>query len=228
MRLGDVEGRIKVRVRCSASGAYPNSSCDAVLIGVSVFMGPKASTFSTIRTPLVDHFKYLVTLAACALFAMVAHADDVTDFTAINAAARAARERGDTAGYLENVRKLVAFTPGHPRLQVALARGTAGDRAGAIAQLNKIADLGFSFDAANDTAFAGLKDDPGFTAAAKRLAENGKGTGRSKGIIKLGLPAGSEGVAWSEASKALLMGSSGSIYAYKLDGGGAAKPVGCS
>lgn len=55
----------------------------------------------------------------------------------------------------------MAFTPGHPRLQVALARGMAGDRAGAIAQLNKIADLGFSLDAANDTAFAGLKDDPG-------------------------------------------------------------------
>ena len=153
--------------------------------------------------------------------------DVVAEFNAINAAARAARERGDTASYLENVRKLAVFTPGHPGLQVALARGMGleGDRSGAVAQLNKIADLGLSFDAGNDTAFQRMKDDPGFVAAAKRLAENGKGTGRSKSIIKLGLTGGSEGVAWSESSKSFLMGSSGSIYAYKLDGEGAAKPI---
>ena len=153
--------------------------------------------------------------------------DAVAEFNAINAAARAAREHGDTAGYLANARKLAAFTPGHPGLQVALARGMGleGDRSGAVAQLNKIADLGFSFDAGNDTAFQRMKDDPGFVAAAKRLGENGKGTGRSKGVIKLGLPGGSEGVAWSESSKSFLMGSSGSIYAYKLDGDGVAKPI---
>jgi hypothetical protein len=153
--------------------------------------------------------------------------DVVAEFNAINAAARAAREHGDTASYVANVRKLAAFTPGHPGLQVALARGMGleGGRSGAIAQLNKIADLGFSFDAGNDTAFQRMKDDPGFVAAAKRLAENGKGTGRSKGIIKLGLPGGSEGVAWSESRKSFLMGSSGSIYAYRLDGDGVAKPV---
>ncbi len=113
--------------------------------------------------------------------------DVVAEFNAINAAARAAREHGDTASYVANVRKLAAFTPDHPGLQVALARGMGlkGDRSGAIAQLNKIADLGFSFDAGNDTAFQRMKDDPGFVAAAERLAENGKGTGRSKGIIKL-------------------------------------------
>src|SRR4051794_11199665 len=176
---------------------------------------------------MVDHIKYLVTLAACALFPLVAQADEVAEFTAISAAARAARERGDTAEYLANVRKLAAFTPGHPTIQVGLARGMGldGDRAGAVAQLNKIADFGLSFDAGNDAAFQAMKDDPGFVAAAKRLAENGKGTGRSKGVIKLGLPGGSEGVAWSESSKAFLMGSSGSIYAYKLDGDSSAKAV---
>ncbi len=73
--------------------------------------------------------------------------------------------------------------------------------------------------------FRSLKDDPGFVAAAKRLADNGKGLGRGKGIIKLGLTGGSEGVAWSETSKSFLMGSSGSIHAYKLDGEGPAKPI---
>jgi hypothetical protein len=175
---------------------------------------------------MVHHIKYVVTLSACALFATVARAD-VAEFTAISAAARAARERGDTAGYVAGVRKLAAFTSGHPTIQVGLARGMGldGDRAGAVAQLNKIADFGLSFDVGSDAAFQGMKDDPDFVAAATRLSENGKGTGRSKGVIKLGLPGGSEGVAWSEGSKSFLMGSSGSIHAYKLDGDGAAKPV---
>ena len=166
--------------------------------------------------------KSLVTLAASGLFATIAQAN-LAEFNAINAAARAARERGDQAAYLANVRKLAAFTPGHPAIQVALARGLAldGDGAGAVAQLNRIADLGFSFAAADDAAFQ--RDDPGFVAAAKRLADNGKGTGRGK-IIKLGLTGGSEGVAWSETTQ-FLMASSGSIHAYKLDGEGAARPV---
>src|SRR5688572_4623745 len=170
--------------------------------------------------------KSLVTLVASGLFATLAPAN-VAEFNAINAAARAARERGDQAAYLTNVRKLAAFTPGQPAIQVALARGLAqdGDGAGAVTQLKRIADLGFSFAAADDAAFQSLKDDPGFVAAAKRMADNGKGLGRGKGIIKLGLTGGSEGVAWSETSKSFLMGSSGSIHAYKLDGEGAAKPI---
>ena len=170
--------------------------------------------------------KVLLALAASGLFATLAAAN-VEEFTAINAAARAARERGDHAAYLTNVRKLAAFTPGHPAIPLALARGLAleGDGAGAVAQLNRLADLGFSFSASEDAAFQKLKDDPAFVAAAKRLAENGKGTGRGKGVIKLGLTGGSEGVAWSETSKRFLMGASGSIHAYKLDEDGPAKPI---
>ncbi len=170
-------------------------------------------------------FKSLVTLGASGLFAIVAPAD-LEEFNVINGAARAARERGDQAAYLANVRKLAAFTPGNPAIQIAEARGLAlnGDGAAAVAQLNRIADLGFSFAAANDAAFQKLKDDPDFVGAAKRLADNGKGTGRGKGIIKLGLADGSEGVAWSETTQ-FLMGSNGSIYSYKLDGEGAAQPI---
>jgi hypothetical protein len=152
---------------------------------------------------------------------------DLAEFNAINAAARAARERGDNAAYLANVRKLAVITPNHPSLQIAWARGLAldGDGPGAISLLYRIADLGLSFKAADDAAFQKLKEDPGFVAAAQRLAANGKGLGRCKGIIKLGLTGGSEGVAWSEQTKSFLMGASGSIYAYKLDGDGAAKPI---
>jgi hypothetical protein len=85
-------------------------------------------------------------LAAISLFAAMAQAD-LAEFNAINAAARAARERGDNAALLANMRKLAAFAPGHPSPQIALARRLAldGDAAGAVAQLNRLADLGFSF-----------------------------------------------------------------------------------
>jgi hypothetical protein len=170
--------------------------------------------------------KFLGTLAAASLVAAVVQAD-LAEFNAINAAARAARERGDNGTYLANVRKLAAIVPGHPAIEIGMARGLAldGDGAGAVAQLNRLADLGFSFKASDDAAFQKLKDDPGFVAAAQRLAANGKGTGRRKGIIKLGLPGGSEGVAWSETTKSFLMGANGSIFSYKLDGDGPAKPI---
>lgn len=96
---------------------------------------------------------------------------DLAQFNAINAAARTARERGDTAALLANMKKLAVIAPGHPSLQIALARGLAldGDGAGAVAQLNRIADLGFSFHTSDDAAFQKLKDDPGFVAVAQRL-----------------------------------------------------------
>jgi hypothetical protein len=182
-----------------------------------------------VNTKYVMHrfrFGSFVTPVASALFATVALAD-LAEFNAINAAARAARERGDNAALLANVRKLAVIVPGHPWVQIAFARGLAVDRdgAGAIAQLKRIADLGFSFKASDDAAFQKLKDDPGFVGVAQRLDANGKGLGRGKGIIKLGPPGGSEGVAYSETTKSFLMGSSGSIYSYELDGKGAAKPI---
>src|ERR1051326_4378321 len=166
----------------------------------------------------------IMVVLGCAVLPIQA---DLAEFHAINAAARAARERGDNAALLANMRKLAAIVPGHPSVQIALARGLAldGDGTGAVAQLKRIADLGFSFKASDDAAFQKLKDDPGFVAVAQRLAANGKGLGRGKGIIKLGLTGGSEGVAWSETTKSFLMGASGSIYAYRLDGQGPAKPI---
>ncbi|HEV2804591.1 MAG TPA: tetratricopeptide repeat protein [Chthoniobacterales bacterium] len=160
------------------------------------------------------------------LFATAVHAD-LAEFNAINAAARAARERGDNAALLANMRKMAAMVPGHPAAEIGLARALAvnGDGAGAVAQLKRIADLGFSFKASDDAAFQKMKDDPDFVAVAQRLAANGKGTGRGKDIIKLGLTGGSEGVAFSETTKSFLMGSSGSIYSYKLDGKDPAKPI---
>ena len=170
-------------------------------------------------------YRSLMMLAPAVILGAAAHAQ-LAEFNAINAAARDARQRGDQAALQTNLAKLATFIPGHPFVQVARARSMAlnGDRPGAISQLRRLADLGLSFDAAGDAAFQGIKDDPGFAAAARRLVENGKGLGRDTAIIKLGLTSGSEGVAWSEQSRSFLMGSGGSIHAYKL-GQEAATPV---
>ena len=156
-----------------------------------------------------------------------ASGDNVAEFNATNAAVRAARQSGDHPTYLTQARKLFALAPGHPSISVHLARALAlnGENAGAVAQINRIANLGFSFRAAEDPSFERLKGDPGFVAAAERLAINGKGLGRGTEIIKLRLTGGSEGVAWSERSKSFLMGSSGSIHAYRLDGQAPLRPI---
>jgi hypothetical protein len=170
--------------------------------------------------------KALLMLAATGLCATMGQAQ-LAEFNSANAAIRAARESRDNAAILTNVRSLVALAPGHPGLQVGLARSLAlnGDGAGAVAQLNRVADLGLSFAASNDADLRSLRDDPGFVAAARRLAENGRGSGRGGAIIRLGLTGGSEGVAWSERSRSFLMGSSGSIHAFRLDGQAPARPV---
>jgi hypothetical protein len=156
-----------------------------------------------------------------------APADDVAEFNATNAAVRAARQSGDHPTYLTQAKKLFALAPGHPSINVHLARALAlnGESSGAVAQINRIADLGFSFKAVEDSSFERLKDNPDFVAAAERLAINGKGLRRAREIIRLGLTGGSEGVAWSERTKSFLMGSSGSIHAYKLKGQAPPRPI---
>ncbi|HEV2748643.1 MAG TPA: hypothetical protein VGW34_15275 [Allosphingosinicella sp.] len=170
--------------------------------------------------------KSLAALAASGLLATMAQAQ-LAEFNAINDQIRAARESENYAALLTSARKMAALIPGHPGIQVGVARSLArnGDGAGAVAQLNRVADLGFSFKAPDDADLESLKDDPGFVAAARRLTDMGKGLGRGKGIIKLGLTTGSEGVAWSETSKSFLMGSGGFIHAYKLNGQDPARPV---
>ena len=170
--------------------------------------------------------KSLMMLASAGILVTAAQAQ-LAEFNAVNAAARDARQRGDNAALQTNLVKLATFIPGHPFIQVALARSMAlnGDRVGAVAQLRRLADLGLSFNVAGDPGFQSLKDDPGFVAAAKLLVDNARGSGGGKEIIKLGLTSGSEGVAWSERSQSFLMGSGGAIHAYKLGGQAPARPV---
>jgi hypothetical protein len=66
--------------------------------------------------------KSLLTLLASGLFAVTAW-PDLAEFNAINAAARAARERGDNAALLANMMKMAAMVPGHPAAEIGLARG---------------------------------------------------------------------------------------------------------
>ena len=172
--------------------------------------------------------KSLLAIIAGGLITAAAPAQ-LAEFNAVNSEIRKARESKDHAALLTNARKLAAIVPGHPGLQVGVARALAlnGKGAEAVVQLNRVADLGLSLAALNDPDFQSLKDDPAFITAARRLANLGKGLGRGKGIIKLGLVGGSEGIAWSESTKSFLMGSSGSgsIHGYRLDEAIPARPI---
>ncbi len=103
--------------------------------------------------------------------------------------ARAARERQDYAAYLAQVRRLVDILPGNPSTHYSLARGQTltGDRAAALATLNRLAELGFSFDAANDPALEGLRSDPGFAPLVARFAANGGSRGEARPPFALGM-----------------------------------------
>jgi hypothetical protein len=75
---------------------------------------------------MMNQLTRLVTLAVGGLLATLVQAD-LAEFNAINSAARAARERGDNAALLANMRKMAAIAPGHPAIEIALARGLALD-----------------------------------------------------------------------------------------------------
>jgi hypothetical protein len=114
--------------------------CNTILeMLVRVGLPQITANAQTRQNSMMNRFwsKSLVTLAARGLFATMAQAD-LAEFNAINAAARAARERGDNAALLTNMRKLAALAPGHPSFQIAPGAGLAleGDGAGAVAAIS--------------------------------------------------------------------------------------------
>ncbi len=76
--------------------------------------------------------------------------------------------------YLAYARQIVERAPDHPRAAYGLARAyaLAGDSAGALRQLHRLAELGGIGDPASDSAFADLYSIPGFQSVAKQIAGN--------------------------------------------------------
>ncbi|HWP95196.1 MAG TPA: hypothetical protein VNL72_05620 [Gammaproteobacteria bacterium] len=124
--------------------------------------------------------------------------------------ALAARARGDFMAMEQELRGALALRPGHPRLLYTLAatRALRGDPAEAVAILTRLANMGLSYDPAQDPDFAGIAAFPGFRPVAERLARNAAPLVASLPAFGLAAPTFMpEGLAYDETSGAFFVGS---------------------
>ena len=142
-------------------------------------------------------------------------ADQLEAFRQHNAAARAARERGDDAAYLVHVRRINALLPDNANVRFAFARALAAAGRGeeAVAQLERLADQGFGYLVREEAAFRSLAESAAFIAVADRLAANASArTGQTPVALPLPDALNGEGIAWSSATASLLLGGRDAIY----------------
>ena len=98
-----------------------------------------------------------------------------------NAAANAARRRGDFSAWRHHLTRLDSLIGGHPRVTLGLARAAShlGDTATALAHLTTLAAAGLRHDAAADTDLVAVRGATGWDALAKRFTENAWVIGRT-------------------------------------------------
>lgn len=127
------------------------------------------------------------------LFALTLHADEVVDSRKLYQEALAAQKANDAATFVKKLRAASDLRPQHPTLlyQLAAALDANGQREEAARILDRVAAMGFTYDAAKDF------PDPRYSSVAKRFAANAKPIGTAKReftIDRLGLIP--EGMAW--------------------------------
>lgn len=99
--------------------------------------------------------------------------------------------------------QLLTLLPGYPRgiYFMAMAHADRGDRSGAFRALDRLAEMGLSFDIRKQADFAALRDTPEFTLLEQRFAANLKPTGLAEPAFRLTekdfIP---EGIAYDPAS----------------------------
>ena len=98
-----------------------------------------------------------------------------------NAAANAARRRGDWAAWRHHLTRLDSLVGGHPRVTLSLARAAAhlGDTTAALAHLTTLAATGLRHDVAADTDFVAVRGAKGWDAIARQMTENAWVIGRT-------------------------------------------------
>src|SRR5438552_19083834 len=102
-------------------------------------------------------------MRACAalLLARILVAQSVPQWQDLNRAARAARQAKDYAVLRENLRKLYAMAPGHPRSVYGIAASEAmvGNQQARLDWLRIDDGMGLACDIADDKGFAPIKAD---------------------------------------------------------------------
>ncbi|MGK2857716.1 MAG: SMP-30/gluconolactonase/LRE family protein [Thermoanaerobaculia bacterium] len=125
-----------------------------------------------------------------------------------NRAALDAYKSEDWPAFLENVRKLDAMRPNHPRVLFNLAGALArnGRPTDALATLERLASMGVVMPVKEDEDLAALRELPRFTAVVERLAKNAEPFGSAKAVATIDtrgtLP---EGVAYDAKSGTLFV-----------------------
>lgn len=111
-------------------------------------------------------------------------ADGIDALAAKINAAHKARHYKTMEGDLGRLLKLL---PGFPQgiYLLAIARADRGDSKGALAALDRLADLGLHFDIRKQTDFAPLRSTPGFASLEKRFAANLEPVGRAEPAFRL-------------------------------------------
>jgi sugar lactone lactonase YvrE len=159
-------------------------------------------------------------VASGALLAATAPTSSHLDF---RADARAAYERKDYAAAHTATLAALARRPDSPRYLYNLAACSAllGDAPGAIAWLERLADLGVSLPAERDPDFAPLQGTPPFRRALERLAANRAPRGEAGVLAELPGRAGIvEGIAFRPATGDLFLGDVHLRGIWRRDRGG--------
>jgi sugar lactone lactonase YvrE len=130
--------------------------------------------------------------------------------------ARKAYADKDYEAYVKNLQAVVQAGTTHPIIFYDLAAGYAllGKKQESVLWLNRIADLGIMFPAADDQDFASIRNTPEFAQVLARFQQNLKPTDRSK--IAFTIPENdfvAEGVAYDPTQKLFY---SGSILKHKI------------
>lgn len=143
-------------------------------------------------------------------FAATAAARLPAGFAELNREALQASQAKDYPRMQAALQAMLQQRPGYPRLlyKVAAAKSRAGDAAGAVAVLDRLARMGLTFAPQDDADFADLRATPAFRTVVERLQRNGRPQGEAQEAFSAGTPTFiPEGLAYDASSGAFFLSS---------------------
>jgi len=156
----------------------------------------------------------LLTVAAWCGDTVIEHYRDAASL------ARAAVAAQDYATALDQYRRLLAIAPYDPDISHEIARLHAlrGETAPALARLEKALELGFDPGPRLDPAFDALREQPGFAAIRRRLADIRQPVNSSRIAFTISTPNMiPEGIAWDPVADRFYVGSIWQCKILKVD-----------